>query len=76
VVAVAVWRLSEGPVRTDFITPYLQAAINQAGGNTVDIGGSFLVWERGSRGLVMHAADITVRDPEGRLIASLPEVAF
>jgi hypothetical protein len=76
VVAVAAWRLSEGPVRTDFLTPYLQAAINEAGGNTVGIGGTFLVWESGSRGLVMHAADVTVRDPGGKLIAALPEVAF
>ncbi|GAB4373044.1 MAG: AsmA-like C-terminal domain-containing protein [Kiloniellaceae bacterium] len=76
VVAVAAWRLSEGPVRTDFLTPYLQAAINEAGGNSIGIGGTFLVWEQGSRGLVMHAADVTVRDPDGRLIAALPEVAF
>jgi hypothetical protein len=76
VVVVAAWRLSEGPVRTDFLTPYLQAAVNQSGGNTVGIGGTFLVWEEGSRGLVLHASGITVRDPEGRLIASLPEVAF
>jgi hypothetical protein len=76
VVAVAAWRLSEGPVRTDFLTPYLQAAINETGGNTIGIGGTFLVWEEGTRGLVMHAAGVTVRDPDGRLIASLPEVAF
>lgn len=76
VVAVAAWRLSEGPVRTDFLTPYLQAAANEAGGNTVGIDSSFLVWEEGTRGLVLHASGITVRDPEGRLIASLPEVAF
>jgi len=76
VVAVAAWRLSEGPIRTDFLTPYLQAAVNGAGGNTVGIGSSFLVWEEGSRGVVMHAAGVSVRDPEGRLIAALPEVAF
>ncbi|MPZ10164.1 MAG: hypothetical protein GEU89_08095 [Kiloniellaceae bacterium] len=76
VVAVATWRLSEGPIRTDFLTPYLQAAINEAGGNTIGIGSTFLVWEEGGRGVVMHAAGVSVRDPEGRLIAALPEVAF
>ncbi|HEY9567181.1 MAG TPA: DUF3971 domain-containing protein, partial [Thalassobaculum sp.] len=76
VVAVAAWRLSEGPIRTDFLTPYLQAAINDVGGNSVGIGSTFLVWEEGRRGVVMHAAGVTVRDPEGRLIAALPEVAF
>lgn len=76
VVAVAAWRLSEGPIRTAFLTPYLQAAINGLGGNTVGIGNSFLVWEAESRELVLHAADVSVRDPEGRLIAALPEVAF
>jgi hypothetical protein len=76
VVAVAAWRFSEGPVRTDFLTPYLQAAINQPGGNTVSIGSTFLVWEEGRRGLVLHAAEVAVRDPDNKLIASLPEVAF
>src|SRR3546814_6659132 len=65
---LAAWRLSEGPIRTDFLTPYLQAAINEAGGNSVGIGSTFLVWEEGSRGVVMHAAGVTVRDPEGRTI--------
>ncbi|MGF1627538.1 MAG: AsmA-like C-terminal domain-containing protein [Alphaproteobacteria bacterium] len=76
VLAVGAWRLSEGPVRTDFLTPYLQSAINQAGGNIVSIGDSFLVWDKETRRLKMHAAGVNVRDLEGRLIASLPEVAF
>ena len=76
IVGVAAWRLSEGPIRTDFLTPYLQAAINETGGNTVQIGGTFLVWEEERRQLVLHAAEVVVRDPEEKLIASLPEVAF
>ena len=76
IVGVAAWRLSEGPIRTDFLTPYLQTAINETGGNTVQIGGTFLVWETERRQLVLHAAEVVVRDPEERLIASLPEVAF
>jgi hypothetical protein len=76
VAGVAAWRLSEGPIRTDFLTPYLQAAINGTGGNTVGIGHSFLVWEQDGRGLILHAGEVSVRDPEGRLIATLPEVAI
>ena len=76
IVGVAAWRLSEGPIRTDFLTPYLQAAINEAGGNTVQIGGTFLVWEEQTRELVLHAAEVVVRDPEQKLIAALPEIAF
>ncbi|WP_193368336.1 YhdP family protein [Pelagibius marinus] len=76
VVGVAAWRFSEGPIRTDFLTPYLTAAINDLGRNTVDIGGTFLVWEEGSRGLVLHAAEVVVRDADNKLIASLPQVAF
>lgn len=76
IVAVAVWRLSEGPVQTGFLTPYLERAFSEAGGNTIEIGETFLVWEDRSRDLVLHAADIAVRDPDGRRIASLPEVAF
>ncbi|WP_420347280.1 AsmA-like C-terminal region-containing protein [Pelagibius sp.] len=76
IVAVAVWRLSEGPVQTGFLTPYLERAFSEAGGNSIEIGETFLVWDDRSRDLVLHAADIAVRDPEGRRIASLPEVAF
>src|SRR3546814_21058154 len=40
VVAVAAWRLSEGPIRTNFLTPWLEAAVNDAGGNTISVGRS------------------------------------
>ncbi|MEO3430738.1 AsmA-like C-terminal domain-containing protein [Pelagibius sp. CAU 1746] len=73
---MAAWRLSEGPIRTDFLTPHLQEAINRASSNSVDVGGTFLIWEEGSRGLVLHAAEVVVRDADNNLIASLPEVAF
>lgn len=76
VVAVAVWRLSEGPVRTSFLTPYLQEAFSESGGNTIEIGETFLVWDGWARDVVLHASDIVVRDPGGRRIASLPEVAL
>ncbi|WP_167223756.1 DUF3971 domain-containing protein [Pelagibius litoralis] len=76
IVAVAVWRFLEGPVQINFLKPYLQEAFSEIGGNTLEIGETFLVWEDRSRDIVLHAADIVVRDPEGKRVASLPEVAF
>src|SRR3546814_2325819 len=64
VVAVAAWRLSEGPIRTNFLTPWLEDAVNDAGGNTISVGSTFLVWETEARDLVMHASGVSVRDGE------------
>lgn len=76
IIAVAVWRFSEGPIQINFLKPYLQQAFSEIDGNTIEIGETFLVWDDRSRDIVLHAADIVVRDPEGKRIASLPEVAF
>jgi Protein of unknown function/AsmA-like C-terminal region len=76
IAVVAGWRLSQGPIRTDFITPYLQAAINEGSTSTIELGGTFVLWDKETRRLELHAADIALRDADGKLIASLPEVAF
>ena len=76
IIAVSAWRLSEGPIKTDFLTPYIQQALTTTGGNSVEIGETFVVWDGQSRDIVLHAADVVVRDPDGGRIASLPEVAL
>jgi hypothetical protein len=71
--------LASGPVSLDFVTPWIAAAVAENFGQRVhvDIGGT--VVERDEHGLpAMRILAITVRDPDGTVIASAPkaEVGF
>jgi hypothetical protein len=71
--------LASGPVSLDFVTPWIAAAVADNFGKRfhVDIGGT--VVERDEHGRpAMRIRAITVRDPDGTVIASAPkaEVGF
>ena len=73
---VAVWRLSSGPVQVDFLTPYLEEAFNdREDGTTIEIGETVVTWENWSRNFDLRARQTSVRDADGQLLASLPDVA-
>ena len=73
---IAVWRLSSGPVPVDFLTPYLEEAFNdREDGTTIEIGETVLTWENWSRNFDLRARQTNLRDADGRLLASLPDVA-
>jgi len=77
--AAAAWRLSQGPVRMDWLTQRLEAALNADDAPTqVAIGSSALAWEGFSRGvdrpLDLQLTDITVTAPSGRRQIDLPRV--
>lgn len=77
--ATAAWRLSQGPVRLDWLTHRLEAALNADGGpTTVSIGSSALAWEGFARGvdrpLDLQLTDIRVTDQTGRRQIDLPRV--
>jgi len=73
---IALWRLSAGPVPVDFLTPYLEEAFNdREDGTTVEIGETVLTWVDWSRNFDLRARQTSVRDADGRLLASLPDVA-
>lgn len=44
VVALGVWRLSRGPLSVSWVTPYLEAAVNQGGDMVLHIGATRLAW--------------------------------
>ncbi|MFP3422661.1 hypothetical protein R0K19_25160, partial [Bacillus sp. SIMBA_161] len=46
VTGVLVWRLSQGPVELDFLTPRLEQALSEgSGAYAVEVGGTVLAWE-------------------------------
>lgn len=69
------WRLSEGPISLNFITPLLVSAIqhNFGGQEEVAVGGTVL--ERDNNGhMQLRLTDVVLRDRDGNVIADSPKV--
>ena len=85
--ALFFWRLSTGPVKVDFLTPWIEQTLNNAEtGVRVEIGDTVLNWggsaqelEPGSfnfRAFDIRARDVRVRSRTGALIAAVPELGI
>ncbi|WP_416897217.1 MAG: AsmA-like C-terminal domain-containing protein [Minwuia sp.] len=68
------WRLSEGPVRVDFLTPYLQQGLSDLPPEwSVGIGDSFIDWDGEARALRIRVHDVRVVNAERQRVVSVPE---
>ena len=79
-VLLLVWRLAQGPLEVPWLVDRLEAAANDGTGITqLKIGHAALAWEGFSEGLDrpldIVVTDITIKDANGRLHASLPRAA-
>ncbi|MGH7186845.1 MAG: hypothetical protein ACREIB_11295, partial [Pseudomonadota bacterium] len=75
--AVAVWRLSAGPVQLNFLTPRFEEALaDPASGVTVKVGATQLVWAGWARTIDLHAHGVAVRGSDGATIAFLPDIVI
>ena len=75
VAGLLIWRLSDGPVSIAFLTPYLEASFSDRdAGVNVGVTDTVLTWDRREGDLDLRALNVTVRDQQGRLILSLPDV--
>ncbi len=73
--AGALWRLSEGPVSVDFLTPELEAAFSAPDSPLrVEVGRTELIWGGWQRTVDLRATDWRLIGPDGRTVAQLPEV--
>ncbi len=81
---LAVWRVAEGPVTVDFLTPHLAAALADAVGDAVggpdrpqvEVGESVLAWGGPNYPLELHLRDVKlVSAAEHRLVAHIPALA-
>ena len=66
------WRLSEGPVPLNFLTPRLVAALDMGDGK-VSIDQTFLVWNAEASSLDLRVRGLTMANAEGEQKLVLPE---
>jgi len=69
------WRLTEGPISLDFLTPYLEDAINDDSptGPRLAIGETYLTWDAQRDAVEITVDDLTLVDTEGEVGLDLPE---
>jgi hypothetical protein len=67
------WRLANGPISLDLVTPWLSSAIEQNFGarHKVEVGGTVIEQDDNGR-IALRIRDIVVRDADGTVVASAP----
>ena len=71
-----IWRLMQGPIELNWLTPYVQAAFDRSGiGLKVAISGVRLGIDRSAHQLDLRAENVRVSLPGGEPLASFPEMA-
>ncbi|MDP9127172.1 MAG: DUF3971 domain-containing protein [Pseudomonadota bacterium] len=69
------WRLSSGPIYSEFMTPYIEAGIESlVPGTQVTIAHSLLSWNDSDRTITLAADGLRVRQRGGEVIALLPKL--
>lgn len=75
-VTALTWRLSQGPLRLDSLTPYLQDALAVPDGAfRIDVGGTLLYWGRFGDAIDVRVTDVRAVDAAGTVVAAVPEMA-
>ena len=71
-----IWRVMQGPLELDWLTPYVEAAFERSGiGLKVTISGVRLGIDRSTHQLDFRAANVRVSLPDGAPLASFPEMS-
>ncbi|HYD29324.1 MAG TPA: AsmA-like C-terminal region-containing protein [Azospirillaceae bacterium] len=74
---VLAWRLEQGPITVDFLTPVIESALNAPDGRVrVSIGATMLRWGGFEHPLELRARGVRALGEEGRPIASVPELGL
>lgn len=74
---VLAWRLSQGPLPLDLLTPYIEDALDPPGEDfRLSIGHTLLTWERGDRELDLRATDVRAIGGDGAVLAAAPEIGI
>ena len=75
-VGIAGWRLAQGPVPLDFLTPHLVRALNGQGSPfRVTIDGTNLAWAGWDRTLDIRVVGVRAVAEDGRVVANVPEMS-
>lgn len=71
------WRLSQGPVSLDLLTPYIEEMLAGLDDDMrLTLGGTQLTWERGDRELDLRAVDVRAVDAKGAVLAAVPQIGI
>lgn len=71
------WRLSQGPLSLDFLTPYLEEALTAPDGSLrVDLHTTVLIWSPEDKTLAVRAVGVRALGPGDRVLASVPEMGL
>ncbi len=74
---VAFFLLIMGPIRLDFLTPYIESALSPTGGTvTVRIDSTKLTWDGWQRPIDVRAEGVRIVNPTGQELATLDEVSI
>ncbi len=75
--AVTAWLVSAGPISLAFLTPYIQTALNPENDEySVALADTILTWAGWERALDIRVVDVSLRDPQGRVLARVPELSL
>ena len=70
------WRLSQGPISLDFLTPYVEQALDSPNhGVKVKFDRTVLVWSGWREPVALHVVGVHVLDNQNKALATLPEIA-
>jgi hypothetical protein len=75
-IPAAIWRLSEGPLPLDFISPYIEDALRFQGGGGVKLQSTILAWDENERTFDIRAVGVSLISDKGDTIAAVPELSF
>jgi hypothetical protein len=74
---IAAFLLHTGPVSLDFMTPHLEAMLNdEDGGFVVDIDRTVVVWAGWRDAIDIRATQVSVTTPDGVALARIPELSL
>ena len=74
-VAAIGWKLSQGPLVLNFLTPYIEQALSaKDGGYRIKVSGTELSWAGWRRTLDLKAMGLTALDGQGNVLAAVPEL--
>jgi len=75
--AFAAWRLSQGPVSIGFLRPYVMDSLRQDRTSLrFTVEDTVLAWSGWERPLDLRATGVRALDPDGRVIATVPQAAI
>ena len=72
------WRLSSGPVSISFLTPYLEAALDDThqGAFDISVEDTILTWAGWERTLDIRIVNVQTKLASGDVVATIPEVSI